>query len=492
MSSTQTHDDCTLQVTTGHSPRGIGDLPPELLLKIADLAAVTDANSKKVLCKLCLVKPLNPAATEALYSNIHAGTDFNPVLLVRTLLSHSSLAALVRSLKLNAVWNEYRNQRYRIAILNSDAPNTPPVTLEDLQGLTTDPVVKRLLQAPDVHFGAAACALLYLHTPNIHTLKYAVEGHYRKLKLPELSIMVSTRPWEIPFLPSPLLKTPPNYNLLKNVTIRTPHIDIDRIAKLLQLPNLYQLEVWNLRELQPHQSWHWDANLFPDHTSTVRHLTLRSGYLHADVLSLVIRCCKSLSHFAYHMARNHNHRFQLWTKFDRPTTIHFGVVVDALRKHRETLRHLALYNMGAIDRRVAPTWIPASLADLHNLENLCIDASVVFPRSSWGRLKDVLPASLKRLHLLHTWYDLMTDCVFVSGALYKMYDRYLFPHLSFVEMEVSRDFWRWAEEVEKEDEGFVYGASAIKALRSKWVRAVYRTREDWENAWEVVGGWTGE
>ena len=80
----------------------------------------------------------------------------------------------------------------------------------------------------------------------------------------------------------------------------------------------------------------------------------------------------------------------------------------------------------------------------------------------------------------------------MSGALYKMYDRYLFPHLSFVEMEVSRDFWRWAEEVEKEDEGFVYGASAIKALRSKWVRAVYRTREDWENAWEVVGGWTGE
>ncbi|KAI4680840.1 hypothetical protein J4E81_010024 [Alternaria sp. BMP 2799] len=247
---------------------GIGDLPPELLLKIADFAAVTDTNSKKVLCKLCLVKPLNPTATEALYANIHAGADFNPVLLIRTLVSHPSLAALVRSLKLNAVWNGYRNQKYRIAILNSDDPNTPPVTLEDLQGLTTDPVVKRLLQAPDVHFGAAACALLYLHTPNIHTLKYAVEGHYRKLKLPELSIMVSTRPWEIPFLPSPLLNKPPNYNLLKNVTIRTPHIDIDRIAKLLQLPNLHQLEVWNLRELQSRQYWHWDANLFPDHTST--------------------------------------------------------------------------------------------------------------------------------------------------------------------------------------------------------------------------------
>ncbi|KAI4611104.1 uncharacterized protein J4E87_010623 [Alternaria ethzedia] len=274
-------------VTTGHSPKGIGDLPPELLLKIADFAAVTDTNSKKILCKLCLVKPLNPTATEALYANIHAGADFNPVLLIRTLLSHPSLAALVRSLKLNAVWNGYRNQKYRIAILNSDDPNTPPVTLEDLQGLTTDPVVKRLLQAPDVHFGAAACALLYLHTPNIHTLKYAVEGHYRKLKLPELSIMVTTRPWEIPFLPSPLLKTPTNYNLLKNVTIRTPHIDIDRIAKLLQLPNLHQLEVWNLRELQSRCNWHWDANLFPDHTSTVRHLTLRGGYLHVDVLSLV-------------------------------------------------------------------------------------------------------------------------------------------------------------------------------------------------------------
>jgi len=192
------------------------------------------------------------------------------------------------------------------------------------------------------------------------------------------------------------------------------------------------------------------------------------------------------------MARNHNHRFQLWTKFDRPTSIHFGVVVDALREHRETLRHLALYNTGAVDRRVAPTWIPASLADLHKLENLCIDASVVFPRYAWGRLKDVLPTSLKRLHLLHTWYDLMTDCVFVSGALYKMYDRYLFPGLSFVEMEVSREFWRWAEEVEKEDEGFVYRASAIKALREKGVRAVYRTREDWENAWGVVGGWAEE
>ena len=140
------------------------------------------------------------------------------------------------------------------------------------------------------------------------------------------------------------------------------------------------------------------------------------------------------------MARNHNHRFQLWTKFDRPTSIHFGVVVDALRKHRETLRHLALYNTGAVDRRVAPTWIPASLANLHKLESLCIDASVVFPRYAWGRLKDVLPASLKRVHLLHTWYDLMIDCVFVSGALYKMYDRYLFPNLSFVEMEVNREF----------------------------------------------------
>ena len=71
MSSTQTHDDDTLQVTTGNSPRGIGDLPPELLLKVADFAAVTDANSKKVLCKLCLVKPLNPAATEALYDCIY-------------------------------------------------------------------------------------------------------------------------------------------------------------------------------------------------------------------------------------------------------------------------------------------------------------------------------------------------------------------------------------------------------------------------------------
>ncbi|KAI4940267.1 hypothetical protein J4E86_011072 [Alternaria arbusti] len=209
MSSTQTHDDDTLKVTTGHSPRGIGDLPPELLLKIADFAAVTDTNSKKILCKLCLVKPLNPTATEALYANIHAGADFNPVLLIRTLLSHPSLAAL-----------------------------------------------------------------------------YAVEGHYRKLKLPELSIMVSTRPWEIPFLPGPLLQTLPNYNLLKNITIRTPHIDIDRIAKLLQLPNLHQLEVWNLRELQPRHAWHWDAALFPNHTSTVRHLTLRGGYLHVDVLTL--------------------------------------------------------------------------------------------------------------------------------------------------------------------------------------------------------------
>ena len=50
----------------------------------------------------------------------------------------------------------------------------------------------------------------------------------------------------------------------------------------------------------------------------------------------------------------------------------------------------------------------------------------------------------------------------------------------------------WAEDVEKEDEGFVYRASAIKALREKGVRAVYRTREDWENAWGVVGGWAEE
>lgn len=50
--------------------------------------------------------------------------------------------------------------------------------------------------------------------------------------------------------------------------------------------------------------------------------------------------------------------------------------------------------------------------------------------------------SLKRLHLLHTWYDLMTHCVFVSGALYKMYSRDLLHHLSYVKLEVSSEFWR--------------------------------------------------
>lgn len=117
----------------------------------------------------------------------------------------------------------------------------------------------------------------------------------------------------------------------------------------------------------------------------------------------------------------------------------FPIAVDALQQHCESLRSLALYNTGATDPAAANSWVSASLRGFDKLEKAYLDASVLLARSSWGALRDLLPASMEDLYLVNTWLPLVLDCQDLEGTLSTLEDKASFPVLEYVRITISEE-----------------------------------------------------
>jgi hypothetical protein len=150
----------------------------------------------------------------------------------------------------------------------------------------------------------------------------------------------------------------------------------------------------------------------------VRSLNLDRGYLHADALALLITKCKALRDLSYNWRGNFG-RIHLFHREGEllMQSIDFCVIIGALERHHNRLRTLTMYNTGATNKETATVWASASLAGFDKLEKVCVDASILFEKTNWARLHEVLPASLTYLRLENTWPTLMTDLRERNGTL---------------------------------------------------------------------------
>jgi hypothetical protein len=274
--------------------------------------------------------------------------------------------------------------------------------------------------------------LLLRHTPNIGHLSTSESSNASYFDDATVS-----RYWELPLIPGLPSQVTPTYHRLKQVSISEYRVEVSQFATAMKLPALDNLHVGGLQERNQTSSWTWDAALFPEGSSNVRKPDFYGECLHAVALAIFVKCCRTLHHLSYAQLCNDGGNLPLY----QPHSTNFKTIIEALKKHRGSLRSLALYNTGATDPGISTDWTTTSLAGFDTLERVCVDASVLFEQTSWVDCSAKVPSSVLYMRFQNTWLSLMQDFEDQQGTLSVPKDRTLHPHLKYLVISKDEDFW---------------------------------------------------
>ncbi|KAF2250160.1 hypothetical protein BU26DRAFT_593950 [Trematosphaeria pertusa] len=339
----------------------IHNLPQEILLHIVkSIDPPSRFRSQQEYYNLCLVKPFKPAATEYLYSWCYSYSD---VLLLRTVLQHPELAALIRDLTLRPC--------YEKSCQSLPTPEDMALFNQAIQALGLQPNdevrwIARLQQNPH-DCGPESdgiAALLLLHAPNITHLTMDW-GFLETLMFDQDCIAFSS--WSFQ-----------TYCNLKSLELSKVDLSTAQIASLFRLPSLEGLSITLYKQLTTISES--ERQLFEAGTSNIKSLCLRTS-IYPDVLVLMLDSCRSLTRLSCALSYPNGYGIG----FDS------ALLNEALVKHKHCLRELALLNMVPV---AAGTWTP-----FEKLETLWVYASTLYRGLDWPKLASIMPPNLQRLRL---------------------------------------------------------------------------------------------
>ncbi|KNG47889.1 hypothetical protein TW65_05388 [Stemphylium lycopersici] len=396
----------------------IMDLPQEILLEIIKNFATPVSRSD--LYNLCLVKPFNPAATEALYGYGHSCN--NSIEFLRTVIANPGLAALVRKLDLTPF---SCNDAVNWGPLMEDDRSRFVNAMKALRPQGADTEMVRFEHALLKDCGTALCMLLWLYAPNISNI-CVFDPCFEHLERGHLQW------WQAVLELSQLMRPAQIYQKLTHISIAHVEFKLGFLANILKLPSLRSLEILGS---QRNQSFLWDstADELPEDTSSVQSVRFSGHFLHPNVLELLIKCFKALRYFEYSQSYNSSNAWGVDEEL-----MDFCTLGQALQKHCNSLRTLAIYNTGATNPWSFSGCIPISLLGCHKLEKVNLDARMLFAPSHPKSLQDVLPTSITSFLLQNVPGP---DFNHVAALVSKLKERLVFPKIEYIGFQVLPADW---------------------------------------------------
>jgi hypothetical protein len=470
MDTSHTVSPATGATRTYISSTTINDLPQEMLLEIVKQIH----GSQKALYNLCLVKPFNAAATEALYQSEHIyRTEGTGRLLLRTLLENPKLAALVRHLRLtpSCIHISLASHREELAI----PPEEVELFRRAVDGLNLSDSEDSEGWKETINSRRCTgvlCALLMLHTPNVTSITF--KDHCLGWSPSDPYDVQSWDWWEaaIPRHKSFFTSASPQpFSRLKEMRVNDA-LTMIQVASIMRLPALEKLTIWGVTdggkdsgEATPD---HWSPTMFPQRSTRIRSLELSGEFIHEDALSTLIDACQGLEFFCYGPWSDQG---GMYTKTPR-NLVSLAKVIRSLYEHQTTLHSLALYYTGYS----GPI---SSLSGFIKLERLCIDTSLLyFDRNAPAEsLRGMLPSSIRRLRLQGTLPCLFTDpSDSLCGSKGVDVAQLVLPQLEYLGLGMKEDW-------EKDTDAFL----------DRWCRkADFEFISDnyrYEQPWEELSNW---